>query len=1131
MINRVSILTLIFTIILIQAAPVLATGMGTIAITSPASPSVNGNYNVDLYFSDMSGPLAGQTIDLSVTSPDGASTIQSPVVTDGAGHATALLHTSLKAGYNNITAESGSASSSASLWISPGAINSLSVKPDYAFAIADGYQTVSVKAVVADVYGNPIKDVPVDMSVDGIPIGSMITDASGAVSTVVGPFTGPEVVDVTADASGINYSASTLASNVTFLLKNNLFLLRYPGATAQVDSNAKVVAVWYYDLAGNVPAVGVPLKIAAYAPDNSYLGEYTGITDANGTVSFSFIMSPMAGFNNVIVSNSALSNQPLKSTSIEGILSDATRLTLASIPSSPIYADGQTGYTFQIRALDNDGKPVKYKYVTVVKNGDVDNSVGVLTNNNGYAWVDIGASHYVQDVTIEASTQALNNSTITNSTILRYVAGPPSSIKAFANPYVVASSDVLTPPGMTDVHQTDITTIITDSWGHPISGQQVAISSLDTALGDISGPSLGYTTASGEFTTQFKLNNGVYGEDLTIGVPIRVTSGSLSDTCYIYYTNRSFLSVKSSIEPNNNLSVNDTINVTITVRGIGWKIRPQNSSISLIFDSSGSMDWMSSIIYPYDLKPESGYMQPWQYTNWSDHNVDPRDWHYIDTYDYEGDGAIQIMLSSNYRNYSWYGSYYYLKVIDPDNNTFSTDNTYSSNVQNSQNENIIKFNNAQKGLYRIYGSYAYNAAMGNVPYNMMVLTQPKRLGQASDQNSAAKVAANGFVDNMTNSQIGVVWFNVSSGIPQHLTIDDSVNRSIIKSSINSLAASGGTNIYLGLDRAISDFSSPYYIDGNRKFIILLSDGYSQTPDMDLASARTAAQQNITIYTIGMGMPDDLNLGEIANITGGNYSRVYTDAQLNDVYSSISRDLREVVANYTEMHLLSNCTNVNNTWTPDVQYIPGSGILHYPNGTVINMDPDPYPYIDSNNSYNIVWNPGTIKLNDTWSVTYSLKVLKDGNVTPIRNDSYIYFIRDDGSYDTLWFSSQTLFVNGNSNKTMMQPGSRLSVNITSPLPKTGSELNSVYQPIEWTVNYTGNGTYHQKIYMIQKDGSQQIIGYSDDGNYSGNYRYMLNAGQLSIGNYTVMVYADDGIYADDDTVVIIVPDNRGQIILI
>jgi hypothetical protein len=586
------------------------------------------------------------------------------------------------------------------------------------------------------------------------------------------------------------------------------------------------------------------------------------------------------------------------------------------------------------------------------------------------------------------------------------------------------------------------------------------------------------------------------------------------------------------IEPNTSVKVNDTINVTLTVRGIGWKIRPQNSSVSLIFDTSGSMDWMSTIIYPTDLKPETGSMDPVQNPTWWTSDIGDQDWHLIDTYNYDGGGDIQVMLSSNYRTYGgWQGSYYYLRVTDPNGNNFSTFPTYSTDVQNSQNENFVRFQNAQAGLYKIYGAYIYNPAMGDVSYNMMVLTTPKRMGQVSDHDSAAKVAAECFVANMTNNQIGVVWFNTSSRVVKHFTVDDSVNRSSINESIDGLAASGGTSIYLGLDKAIEDFNSPYYKSGNRKFIILLSDGYSQTPVNDLTSAQTAADQNITIYTIGMGMPDDVNLDAIAKATSnGTYYRVYTDAQLNDVYADIYRGIQEVVANYTEMHILSNCTYVDGNWAPDVEYVMGSGFVSYPNGTARFEDPDPLPAPDADGNYSIVWKPGVIKLNDTWSVTYSLRVLKDGNITPIRNDSYVYFIRDDGSEDTMHFGSETLYVMGNSTDTLAQSNSTIRVNITNPLPKTGAKADWPTQPIEWRVNYAGNGTYHQIIYLIDTNSVEIPVSEGYDGNANGTFSYSLPTKGLLDGNYIIRVYADDGVDTGEDMVTLIVSESKGQIIL-
>ena len=132
-----------------------------------------------------------------------------------------------------------------------------------------------------------------------------------------------------------------------------------------------------------------------------------------------------------------------------------------------------------------------------------------------------------------------------------------------------------------------------------------------------------------------------------------------------------------------------------------------------------------------------------------------------------------------------------------------------------------------------------------------------------------------------------------AGTALDLTTVDSTTMQAINNSILSLGSKGGTNIGAGIAQAIDEFNSPNYINNNRKFIILLTDGYSQYPAYDIAEAQQAANQGITIYTIGMGMPDDATLTTIANMTGGNYTKVTSLQQLVNTYSAIANNQTDI----------------------------------------------------------------------------------------------------------------------------------------------------------------------------------------------------------------------------------------------
>jgi Ca-activated chloride channel family protein len=87
-------------------------------------------------------------------------------------------------------------------------------------------------------------------------------------------------------------------------------------------------------------------------------------------------------------------------------------------------------------------------------------------------------------------------------------------------------------------------------------------------------------------------------------------------------------------------------------------------------------------------------------------------------------------------------------------------------------------------------------------------------------------------------------------------------------------------------------------------IVLLSDGQSNRGALPVDAARTARQQEVKVYTIGVGTPEGtfLNLGgrsiwvrldeatlrEMAEITGGDYFLARSVGQLRDAYRHLSR---------------------------------------------------------------------------------------------------------------------------------------------------------------------------------------------------------------------------------------------------
>ncbi len=483
-----------------------------------------------------------------------------------------------------------------------------------------------------------------------------------------------------------------------------------------------------------------------------------------------------------------------------------SNIIITTDPTIPMYADGSSNYIIHIKALDNVGNPVPNTVLTVV----IDNShtISHKTDTNGILNAYSGPSFTIGDFPINVTA----DNGVNNSTTIRFIQGPPAAIGIVANPNVVASADISTPPHQPDVHITTIVATITDAWGHPISKDQfgnplmININSADSNRGNITdtyngngnlnnGIASGFADSNGQFMANFTLGDNAYGINLAkgSGVPVKAwlnSIPSINSSCEILYTNQPLVVASTSIAPMYNLSINDTINVSVNMRAIGWFNGTviKNSSVILLFDTSGSMDWMSNTSYPIndDNAPAVGNMSQIsvpltdEMNNWI--GVNDSDWQPVYNYTYVGNSSsgvtdLQIILSSDYRSYK-NGSFYYLKVVDPSNISISTDtpsdgytrvngsgNNNGNGVSGKYgNENCIDFATPTNGTYAIYGAYVNSSsALADVPYNMMILTNAKRLGDANETNTAAKSAGSVFVSKMNNNnnEVGIVWFNNS----------------------------------------------------------------------------------------------------------------------------------------------------------------------------------------------------------------------------------------------------------------------------------------------------------------------------------------------------------------------------------
>ena len=166
-----------------------------------------------------------------------------------------------------------------------------------------------------------------------------------------------------------------------------------------------------------------------------------------------------------------------------------------------------------------------------------------------------------------------------------------------------------------------------------------------------------------------------------------------------------------------------------------------------------------------------------------------------------------------------------------------------------------------------------------------------------------KDVARKFVSNRVGDKIGLILFGSKPYLQTPLTFDRVTVDKMLSDATIGLA---GEQTALGDAIALAD-KEFLTINSTSKALILLTDGGNNTGVFDpLEAAKIAKQENIKIYTIGIGAKqlqiqtmmgpqiinpsDDLDidaLKKISNLTGGKFYRAEDGNQLQGIYSSLN----------------------------------------------------------------------------------------------------------------------------------------------------------------------------------------------------------------------------------------------------
>ena len=152
---------------------------------------------------------------------------------------------------------------------------------------------------------------------------------------------------------------------------------------------------------------------------------------------------------------------------------------------------------------------------------------------------------------------------------------------------------------------------------------------------------------------------------------------------------------------------------------------------------------------------------------------------------------------------------------------------------------------------------------------------------AGTRITTAKEAIGNFVDAMyTNDRGAIVGFESSARVYSNFTSD----KTVLRNSLSSITATGGTNVESGLVAGLNLFDSA---STNSKMMILLCDGdvyYTQ------ATLQRAKDNGIKIYTVLIGSTSgQAALQNIAEVTGGKFYYAATADEIRKAIFGVQED--------------------------------------------------------------------------------------------------------------------------------------------------------------------------------------------------------------------------------------------------
>jgi hypothetical protein len=457
----------------------------------------------------------------------------------------------------------------------------------------------------------PVPGVAVDLTVDSV-YGSIsparvVTDSDGTATATFrhGTVAGTATIAATvSEGVGVPLTGS-VEQQIDHARANKIAGIRYDrevtvGGTTEI-------AVRMEDLYGNTvdgrrEAETVLFMVsppAGFVAGASLIDAHPVPVDAAGNATATLRVDTMAGENLVWIQPPApIGSDMISITGIGGLPVDIAQVVAPESGSIP--ADGKTKASLTYTLLDEYGNPVPghglWVNATLLRLNQPDEQESRLLNTNslGQVMITYGPEDSVGRAIVTAAAAA--NPGVSVSKEIEFTSTDPTNMLLSASPQSMPSRDVKAES------VSRLRAKVMDVRGNPVEGETVTfaiVSTNCTPYVQTREPELatasGETDTDGYATVEFRpgaftidRSDPRWSDTATGTATVRATWGNVSRDIELTWKNYPYLSVETEVSPET-VAVNDTVDVTIRLKGDGWALQPDPIDVVLVIDRSGSM--------------------------------------------------------------------------------------------------------------------------------------------------------------------------------------------------------------------------------------------------------------------------------------------------------------------------------------------------------------------------------------------------------------------------------------------------------------------------------------------------------------------------------------------------------------